>query len=100
MTLTQSESILYLQRVRNEVRTLTNRNKRLVAERERLGVSQSEAAKGIGITPGMYAMLETGDRKGSDETKRKVASYFGVSIEYLFFGGNFTLSEDRKEATK
>lgn len=79
---------------------MTNRNKRLVAERERLGVSQSEAAKGIGITPGMYAMLETGDRKGSDETKRKVANYFGVSIEYLFFGGNFTLSEDRKEASR
>lgn len=72
------------------------RNKRLAQAREKKGISQVEAAKGIGITPGMYAMLETGDRKGSDETKRKVSNFYELPIEYLFFGGEITKSEKIK----
>ena len=38
----------------------------------------------------MLAMLETGDRRGSDATKIAVANYYGVSVDHIFFGSNIT----------
>lgn len=38
----------------------------------------------------MLAMLETGDRKGSDATKMAIANYYGVSVEHIFFGIDIT----------
>lgn len=68
-------------------------NKNLINARKKLGLSQIEAAKEIGIGPSMLAMLETGDRKGSDTTKIKVANFYGLPIEYLFFTQKITKSE-------
>lgn len=76
---------------------MTVKNSRLISAREKLGISQVEAAKGIGITPGMYAMLETGDRKGSDQTKVKVSNFFDLPVGYLFFGVDITHSENKTE---
>ncbi|MGJ3939870.1 hypothetical protein [Limosilactobacillus fermentum] len=44
----------------------------------------------MGITQSMLAMLETGDRRGSDATKMAIANYYGVSVEHIFFGSNIT----------
>jgi putative transcriptional regulator len=69
---------------------LTKPNKVLIELRQKRGESQKTAAKNIGITQSMLAMLETGDRKGSDSTKMAIANYYGVSVEHIFFGSNIT----------
>lgn len=69
---------------------LAKPNKVLIELRRKRGESQKTAAKNIGITQSMLAMLETGDRRGSDATKMAIANYYGVSVEHIFFGSNIT----------
>lgn len=57
----------------------------LVNARKNMGLTISEAAKGIGISHGMLAMLESQKRKGSDVTKIKVSKFYSLSIEELFY---------------
>lgn len=45
----------------------------------------AEAAKEMGISYGMLAMMETGKRKGSDRTKLKIAKFYKKSVEELFY---------------
>lgn len=80
---------------------MTEKNHRLISARKKLGLSQVQAAKGIGITSSMYAMLETGDRKGSDKTKQRISEFFSLPVGYLFFGDNLTYSDKNiKEVAK
>ena len=37
----------------------------------------------------MLAMLESGDRRGGDSTKVKVAQYYGASVDDIFFANNY-----------
>ncbi|MCY9764807.1 helix-turn-helix transcriptional regulator [Paenibacillus alvei] len=60
-------------------------NEALVNARKNCGLTISDAAKAIGISHGMLAMLETKKRRGSDETKIKVSKFYGQSIEELFY---------------
>ncbi|MDH6673189.1 putative transcriptional regulator [Paenibacillus sp. LBL] len=60
-------------------------NQTLVNARKKMGLTISEAAKEIGISHGMLAMLETQKRKGSDLTKVKVSRFYNQSIEELFY---------------
>lgn len=60
----------------------------ILKERLKLGLSQTQAAKGIGISQGMLALLESGEREGSDETKKKVAKFYNKPVGYLFFNDN------------
>lgn len=76
---------------------MSKKNTRLISARKKLGISQVKAAEGIGITPSMYAMLETGDRKGSDETKQKISKFFSLPVGYLFFGDSLTYGDKSKE---
>jgi len=62
-----------------------NYNRALVAARKEKKLTIAEAADAIGISHGMLAMLETKKRKGSDETKIKIARFYGKSIEELFY---------------
>lgn len=71
---------------------------KIVDEREKRGLSQLEAAKGIGISKSMLAMIETGKRSGTDTTKQKIASFYGKTVGFLFFGDNIT-QRDKKEET-
>ena len=57
----------------------------ILKERLKLGLSQTQAAKGIGISQGMLALLESGEREGSNETKKKVAKFYNKPVVYLFF---------------
>ena len=72
-------------------------NKLLIKARQELNLSQVEAAKKIGISSGMLAMMETGDRKGSDSTKIKISKFYNMSIDSLFFGNNITNSENPEQ---
>jgi putative transcriptional regulator len=60
-------------------------NKSLVEARKSFNLTITEAAKRIGISHGMLAMLETRKRSGSDDTKIKVAKFYDKSIEDLFY---------------
>lgn len=59
-------------------------NNTLINLRKNKGLSQAVAAKKIGISQSMLAMLEAGYRKGSDETKVMIANYYGESVESIF----------------
>ncbi|MDY5700889.1 MAG: helix-turn-helix transcriptional regulator [Lachnospiraceae bacterium] len=47
--------------------------------------TQSEVAKGIGITTSAYSNYEQGIRTPRDTIKRKIADYYEKSVEYIFF---------------
>lgn len=72
---------------------------KLAELRNRRNLSQKDAAHQIGISTSMLAMMETGERSGTDKTKKKVADFYGVTVGYLFFGDSITKRED-EEAIK
>ena len=47
--------------------------------------TQEEVAKACDISSSAISMYENGDRIPRDEIKRKLANYFNVSVESLFF---------------
>lgn len=57
--------------------------KRLVLLRE--GRSRDEVSKALGISLSALSMYETGARIPRDETKKKIAAYYGRSVEEIFF---------------
>ena len=63
-------------------------NKVLISLRHEKGESQAQAAKNIGISQSMLAMLESGYRKGSDDTKIKIDNYYDESVDTIFFAIN------------
>ncbi|MCT3465878.1 XRE family transcriptional regulator [Lactobacillus delbrueckii subsp. bulgaricus] len=51
-------------------------------------LSQKELAEKLGLSQPMIAMMEAGERRGSDATKLKVAKFFGKTVDELFFTKN------------
>lgn len=51
----------------------------------RAGKSREEVSKALGISLSALAMYETGARIPRDETKKKIAAYYGRSVEEIFF---------------
>lgn len=47
--------------------------------------SQDEVAKEVGISVSALSMYELGNRVPRDEIKVRLASYFGVTVEEIFF---------------
>ena len=47
--------------------------------------SQEDVAKACEISPAAVGMYERGERIPRDEIKIRLARYFGVSVEKLFF---------------
>ncbi|MBE2923942.1 helix-turn-helix transcriptional regulator [Anoxybacillus flavithermus] len=47
--------------------------------------SREEVAKSIGISVSALQMYENGQRIPKDEIKLKIAQYYGVSVETIFF---------------
>ena len=47
--------------------------------------TQKEVSEAIGISTSTLGMYETGERIPRDDIKKKIAKYYDVSIEYLFF---------------
>lgn len=60
-------------------------NKILVALRQQKHESQAQAARNIGISQSMLAMLEAGYRRGGDATKAKIAKYYSKTVDEIFF---------------
>lgn len=79
------------------------KNDALIKLREKLGKTQEEAAKEIGISRSYYAMIETGDRLGRYSTLKKIANYYGKSVDEIFggyFEGSAHLSRHEKKLSK
>lgn len=53
------------------------------------GLTQQEVADKTNISISMLAMMENGYRRGSDETKIKLANFYKKSVESLFFANNY-----------
>lgn len=47
--------------------------------------TQMEVAAGIGITKSAWAMYERGERIPRDEVKKRIAAYFGRTVQEIFF---------------
>lgn len=47
--------------------------------------TQEEVAKAVGITISSISMYENGERVPRDEIKRKLADYYGKTVQYIFF---------------
>ena len=47
--------------------------------------TEAEVAKAIGVGQTAISMYETGDRIPRDHIKVKLAKFFGVSVESIFF---------------
>ena len=58
--------------------------------RENKGLTQEELSKELQITKEYLSMLERGERNPSDKLKSRIATYFGVSISYIFLSINQT----------
>lgn len=61
--------------------------------------TQEEIAKAIGITKSSWAMYERGERTPRDETKMRIAEFFGRSIEEIFFSTPSTNSAHPKKVS-
>ena len=51
---------------------------------------REEVAAAIGISLSAIAMYENGERTPRDETKVKLANYYGKSVQELFFDNDAT----------
>lgn len=58
-------------------------NHRLKTLREKKGLSQSEVAKRMGIARTTYSGYELGTREPDQNTLKKLAKFFDVSVDFL-----------------
>ena len=56
---------------------------RLKEIRKIKGLTQKQVAEHIGITQNAYSYWETGRNKIDNESLKKLADFFGVSVDYL-----------------
>lgn len=49
--------------------------------------SQTEVAAVLGISSAALSMYESGERVPRDEIKVKIASFYGVPVQDIFFAG-------------
>lgn len=61
------------------------KNLRLIELRAKHGLSQQELALAIGVSQSMLARIEAGKREPRKHIKQKLARYFNVSVEWLFY---------------
>lgn len=58
--------------------------------RENKKLTQEEVSKEFDITKEYLSMLERGERNPSDKLKEKMASFYKVSVSYIFLAVNET----------
>jgi transcriptional regulator with XRE-family HTH domain len=61
---------------------------RLREERDRVGISQRELARRIGLSASMISQIESGQSKPSVSTLYAIVTELGVSVDDIFSGGN------------
>lgn len=62
-----------------------NTAEKLVACREKAGLTRTQVAAAVGVTDASVRGYEAGKRFPRDPVKQKLADLFGVSVQYLFF---------------
>ena len=60
-------------------------NQRLVSLRKAAQLTQDQLAQKIGVTQSMIAHIESGTKDPGKENKIKLASFFEVTVDYLFY---------------
>jgi len=61
---------------------------KLTELRKQKNLTQAELAKILGVARTTYSSYEQGRRKPDDEIQKKIADYFGVSLDFLHGRGN------------
>lgn len=59
--------------------------------------TQQMVADELGLTVSAIGMYERGERIPSDENKKEIARYYGVSVEFLFLPNSDTLCDKKGE---
>jgi transcriptional regulator with XRE-family HTH domain len=73
---------------------------RLRGERDRVGISQRELARRVGLSPSMISQIESGQSKPSVSTLYGIVTELGVSLDDLFgANGSAAGGEDGSGAT-
>jgi len=70
---------------------------RLREERDRVGISQRELARRIGLSASMISQIESGQSKPSVSTLYEIVTELGVSLDAIFGGGNGSAAEPGNE---
>lgn len=73
---------------------------RLIDEREKLNLTQTEVAKKTGISQSMLSMMEKGIKSGSDATKIALSNFYKVPVGYLFFDDDITQSNKNNKEVR
>lgn len=60
-------------------------NNRLALLRREKGLTQAQLGEAVGLTQSMIAYIEAGQKDPSRDYKIKLAKYFNVTVEYLFY---------------
>jgi transcriptional regulator with XRE-family HTH domain len=68
---------------------------RLREERDRVGISQRELARRVGLSPSMISQIESGLSKPSVSTLYGIVTELGVSLDDLFGGNGTSVAVDR-----
>ncbi|NLK51546.1 MAG: helix-turn-helix transcriptional regulator [Syntrophomonadaceae bacterium] len=66
------------------------RNEKMCSLRRAMNLSQREVAEAVGISQSSYAMIEGGYRHPRKEVEKKLADFFNVTVDELFFGEDFS----------
>jgi len=61
------------------------RNYKMYILRKCRGLTQQQVARAVGISQSAYAMIERGQHTPRKETMKKLAEFFGLSVDELFF---------------
>lgn len=64
---------------------MTTVNNRLVTLRKEAGLTQEQLADKIGVSQSMIAHCEAGTRDLGKVNKIKLAHFFNVTVDYLFY---------------
>lgn len=64
---------------------MNNGNYRLTELRKNAGLTQEQLAAKIGVSQSMIACCEAGTRDPGKANKIKLANFFNVTVDYLFY---------------
>ncbi|MEK4031317.1 helix-turn-helix transcriptional regulator [Pseudobacillus sp. FSL P4-0506] len=60
-------------------------NERMIELRKQKGLTQKQLAKELQLDQSMISCVERGKKEFGRDNKVKIANYFSVSVEYLFY---------------
>ncbi len=60
------------------------RNEKMYQLRRQRGLTQRQVAEAVGIKQSAYAMIESGHRHPRKAIEKRLADFFGVTVDELF----------------